>query len=136
MKFANYFFRPLAALIGIGLLAMVFLNKSAIEPSWLFVLGKIVAAVVALFFLDVAITGGLGIFALAVFLNNRDGAGRYKYVGYVLGIGAFVVLVIVNDKTVALRPETPEFRLAESLFYIGAYIIASAIFYLLFWGKK
>ena len=127
-------FRVLAAFIGIGALASVVLGTSNIEPAWLFVLGKVVLLIVGLFFLDVAITGGLGLFALTVFMLNRSAVARY--VGYALSIGALITLVVINDKTDALRFGNPDYRLTDSFFYIGACIVTSALFYFLFWRKK
>lgn len=128
-------FRVLAGLLAVGFLAMVALDHSSIEPAWLFMLGKIIVVVFAMFFLDVAITGGLGLFALAVFINKRDGARWSKYVGYILGLGAFITLVVINDQRDALRVGR-SYQLIESFFYVGTIIIVSAISYFLFLRKK
>lgn len=128
-------FRVLAGLLGVGFLAMVAPDHNSIEPAWLFMLGKIIVVVFALFFLDVAITGGLGLFALAVFINKRDSARWSKYVGYVLGVGAFITLVVINDQRDALRAGR-SYQLIESFFYVGTIIVVSAVSYFLFLRKK
>ena len=115
---------------------MLVLDTSGVEPVWLAVLGRTILLLAALFFLDVAITGGLGLFALAWFLTGRESAGWYRVVGHVLGVGALVALVVFSDKRAALRAGTP-YQPIDSLLYLGALAAVGAIYYLFFFrGRK